>query len=211
MEDVFASIGIVVSSTFIALALPTMVTFTNLFAMTLLLLGRRCCGFGVDRGSKGAHYSMIQTELSSATTSPSTEVDLEAVASKFKILTCSATSCAKKRKVMGQDSLSTFCDLYTRISNGGFANVVEIEESSCLGGCKMAPCVAVEHDDFVGTVALEGMTDNEFVDRLFHNVVTDDDADRVWSSVDNGIRLMAEEEQDEDSDDDEYDIDSQMI
>lgn len=75
----------------------------------------------------------------------------------------------------------------------------------------MAPCVAVEHDDFVGTVALEGMTDNEFVDRLFHNVVTDDDADRVWSSVDNGIRLMAEEEQDEDSDDDEYDIDSQMI
>ncbi len=30
----------------------------------------------------------------------------------------------------------------------------------------MAPCVAVEHDDFVGSVALDGMTDREFADRV---------------------------------------------
>lgn len=123
------------------------------------------------------------------------EIDPE-VSEKFKILTCSATSCCKKRSVMGLDEYSTFSGMYTRIQNGDFPNV-QVEETTCLGSCKLAPCVAVEHDDFMGTVALEGMTENEFSKRIFHSIVNDEDADRVWSCVDNAIRLMADEEDDE--------------
>lgn len=38
----------------------------------------------------------------------------------------------------------------------------------CQGGknCKMGPCVAVLHNDFDGNVALEGMTSNEFTEKV---------------------------------------------
>ena len=36
-----------------------------------------------------------------------------------------------------------------------------------------------------------------------HSVITEDDAERVWASVENAIRLMSEEE--DADDDDEYD------
>ena len=124
------------------------------------------------------------------------------VSAKFKILTCSATSCCKKRSTLGMDPYSTFSAFFTRIQEGEFPNV-QVEETSCLGSCKLAPCVAVEHDDFEGTVALEGMTGNEFNERVFHKIVTEGDADRIWSCVDNAIRLMAEDdgEDEEDFDD----------
>lgn len=91
------------------------------------------------------------------------------------------------------DQYATFSAFYTRIKDANFPNV-QLDESSCLGGCKLAPCVAVEHDDFVGTVALEGMTGNEFSARIFHRIITDDDADRVWSCIENAIRIMADEQ-----------------
>ena len=94
------------------------------------------------------------------------------------------------------DPYSTFSAFYTRIKDSDFPNV-QIEETSCLGRCKFAPCVAVEHDDFVGTVALEGMTCSEFNTRVFDAIITDDDANRVWSCVDNAIRTMAEEDLDD--------------
>jgi hypothetical protein len=115
------------------------------------------------------------------------------VSGKFKIVTCSATSCAQKRIALGMDQYATFSAFYTRIKDANFPNV-QLDESSCLGGCKLAPCVAVEHDDFVGTVALEGMTGNEFSARIFHRIITDDDADRVWSCIENAIRIMADEQ-----------------
>jgi (2Fe-2S) ferredoxin len=118
------------------------------------------------------------------------------VSEKFKILTCSATSCCKKRSMMGLDEFSTFSSMYTRIQDGEFPNV-QVEETTCLGSCQLAPCVAVEHEDFVGTVALDGMTDAEFGTRVFHSIISEEDADRVWSSVDNAIRVMAEEEDEE--------------
>lgn len=90
------------------------------------------------------------------------------------------------------DPYSTFSALYTRIRDSDFPNV-QIEETSCLGMCRFAPCVAVEHDDFDGTVALEGMTWSEFNSRVFDEVVTDEDVDHVWSCVDNAIRAMAQE------------------
>lgn len=86
------------------------------------------------------------------------------ISSKFKILTCSSTSCAKKRETCGLDSFATYGAFYNRIK-GAFPDVA-LEESPCLGSCKQAPCVAIEHEDFVGTVALEGMSANEFSDRV---------------------------------------------
>ena len=102
--------------------------------------------------------------------------DLVRAASKFKIVACMSTSCSRRRKNLGLDSLATFSDLYTLSSQatarsstgiaGSTEPIIMVEEGPCLGACKMAPCVAIEHEDFVGSVALEGMTDREFMDRV---------------------------------------------
>lgn len=120
------------------------------------------------------------------------------VAGKFKILTCSSTSCAAKRKALNMDQYATFAAFYSRIQDR--SPLVKIEESPCLGACREAPCVGIEHDDFEGPVSLEGMTPNEFAQRVFHRISFEDDVDRVWSSVENAIHAMAEQEGMEDSD-----------
>jgi hypothetical protein len=78
-----------------------------------------------------------------------------------------------------------------------------VEESPCLGGCQRAPCVAIAHEDYEGTVALQGMTTAEFASRTFHHVLDEDDADRVWESVQQAIVTMAAEEAAEETDDEE--------
>ena len=77
---------------------------------------------------------------------------------KFKIITCMSTSCSRKRKSLGLDDLSTFGAMYSRASDSR----VVVEEGPCIGSCKKGPCVSIEHEDFFGTVALEGMTADEF-------------------------------------------------
>lgn len=119
---------------------------------------------------------------------------------KFKILTCSSTSCSKMREDMGIDEFAIFGSIYER-KTAANADEVQVEESSCLGSCKLAPCVAVEHEDFVGSVSLEGMTPAEFNARSFHRVINEDDVDRVWQSVEGAIRVMAQGEIDEDDED----------
>eukprot|EP00522_Entomoneis_paludosa_P017889 CAMPEP_0172462976 /NCGR_PEP_ID=MMETSP1065-20121228/45631_1 /TAXON_ID=265537 /ORGANISM="Amphiprora paludosa, Strain CCMP125" /LENGTH=194 /DNA_ID=CAMNT_0013218797 /DNA_START=104 /DNA_END=686 /DNA_ORIENTATION=- len=121
------------------------------------------------------------------------------VAAQFQIVTCSATSCAKKRQALGQDEYSTFSAFYARAAETG----VTVEETSCLGACRQAPCVAIQHEDYEGTVSLEGMTPVEFGDRVFQNIVDENDAERVWSSVVNAVQVMAELEEEEDDDEDE--------
>jgi hypothetical protein len=122
------------------------------------------------------------------------------VASKFKILTCSSTSCAAKREAMNLDEYDTYAAFWVRIQER--APDVQIAESPCLGCCKMAPCVAVEHEDYEGTVGLEGMRPAEFSDRVFHGVIDEDDAERVWSCVENAVRVMEREEQEVDEEED---------
>ena len=117
------------------------------------------------------------------------------VAGQFKILTCSATSCAKKRKDLGMDEFSTFSAFYMRAKEN--APSMTVEETSCLGCCKAAPCVAIEHEDYEGPVAVEGMSPVEFSDRVFQNICTEEDADRVWNSVDNAIRILSSEQESE--------------
>lgn len=82
-------------------------------------------------------------------------------ASKFKIMTCTSTACAKSRQRQGMEELATFSAFFSRIQDSRIPQV-KVEEGPCLGSCKYAPCVAVEHDDYEGTVALEGMTLSEF-------------------------------------------------
>lgn len=114
------------------------------------------------------------------------------VASKFKIVTCLSQSCNQKRKNLGMDALSTFGVSLTRVfaaqllcpSHDFFAcsthspsqalysraqenePSIHVEEGPCLGACKSGPCIAVSHEDFIGHVSLEGMTDIEFADRV---------------------------------------------
>jgi len=90
-----------------------------------------------------------------------------AVASKFKIVTCTSTSCAKKRANLNLDEYATFGAFYERTSD----SPVSVEESPCLGSCQKAPCVGIEHEDYEGTVALEGMTADEFSASCFHRYV----------------------------------------
>mmetsp|Transcript_29975 Transcript_29975/g.64196 ORF Transcript_29975/g.64196 Transcript_29975/m.64196 type:complete len:195 (-) Transcript_29975:377-961(-) len=112
---------------------------------------------------------------------------------KFKISTCMSTACSKKRKSLGMDSLSTFGAMYSRASSSR----VQVQEGPCVGSCNKAPCVSIEHEDFFGNVALEGMTADEFSADAFLNIITEEDADRVWSSVENAVKVMAEAEDEE--------------
>lgn len=133
------------------LLLPCAVSFLN------------CQNVGLNRHST---FSMSAASERTATADgkEATTID-SSVASKFKILTCSSTSCTKKRKESGLDELATFSALFGRIQSSSFPSV-EIEEAPCLGACAKSPCVAIEHEDYVGTVALEGMNGNEFTDRV---------------------------------------------
>jgi NADH:ubiquinone oxidoreductase subunit E len=69
-----------------------------------------------------------------------------------------STACCQRRKALGMDSLATFGAMYER----AMSTNVHVEESPCLGSCKLAPCIGIEHEDYVGCVALEGMNNQEF-------------------------------------------------
>jgi len=117
-------------------------------------------------------------------------------AQKFKVVTCSATSCAKKRQVLGLDEYATFASFWERVQDG--IPEMQVEETSCLGSCKKAPCVAIEHAEYEGTVALEGMDAFEFSDRVFHRVIDQGDVERVWDCVQNAVQVMSEGGYDDD-------------
>jgi hypothetical protein len=114
-------------------------------------------------------------------------------AGKFKILTCSSSACAAKRNALHLDEFATFRALYCRMQDRSFG-CVPMEECPCLGACENAPAVAVEHDDYEGRVSLQGMTESEFSERVFHRVIDEDDVERVWSAVENAIYIMSREE-----------------
>jgi len=82
---------------------------------------------------------------------------------------------------------------------------VNVKEGPCLGACQYGPCIGIEHDEYNGCVALEGMTEEEFSNTVFLNIVTEEDADRVWSCVTNAVQLMAEADADDSADDDDDD------
>jgi hypothetical protein len=142
---------------------------------------------------------------------PSFLLDVDpAVAAKFKVVTCMSTSCSKKRTVLGMDEYSTFAAFWGR-SRDRTAAVVEVEEVSCLGSCQQAPCVGIVHEDYEGPVALEGMDPSEFNANVFQRVITEDDADRVWSCVENAIITMAEEEDEGEDEEEDSEVESRSV
>lgn len=163
---------------------------TKLFALIVSLLAEGHLSEGFSSTSppgNGRFSSRIFSESIPQEVEPADKTE---IASQFKILTCTSTSCAKKRELLGQDEYSTFSAFFCRAQN----TPVAVEESPCLGSCKMSPCVGIAHDEYKGTVALEGMTQQEFSDRVFHEIVDENDADRVWDAVNNAIRVLGEEQ-----------------
>lgn len=116
------------------------------------------------------------------------------VASQFSILVCSSTTCSKRSSTCGLQEYEVLSGLYERKEGAG-ASAVTVKESGCLGRCGSGPCIGVEHEDFFGNVALDGMKPNEFNDCVFHRVVSETDMDRVWTTVENAIIIMSEEEE----------------
>jgi hypothetical protein len=135
------------------------------------------------------------------------------IVSKFKVVTCMSTSCTKRRRQLFQDDHTTFSAFWELINDNGtndrgatsalnnlphYMNnnkLIQLEETTCLGSCKYAPCVAIEHDDYDGPVSLLGMSDKEFQSRTFHSIVDEHDIRRVWSCLENAICSMKEEEE----------------
>ena len=113
------------------------------------------------------------------------------VARQFKIVTCSASSCAAMRKKLSLEEYATYTLLYERLLEHQLLNVIPIAETSCLGSCAMAPCVAMEHEEYDGTVALIGMNPSEFQMRTFHQVIQEEDAQRIWNIIISSIKTIA--------------------
>ena len=89
------------------------------------------------------------------------------IAKQFKVKTCSSNACAKRTLAFGLDEYSLFSGIYERKEGMEATKEVEVEEASCMGRCKFGPCIAVEHEDYEGTVGLEGMTTEEMNYRVF--------------------------------------------
>jgi len=83
------------------------------------------------------------------------------VCSLITIQVCTSSTCSNKRRALGHDDGFLITDFYEKVNNVG-AHGITIEESNCLGQCKKGPCVSVNHEDYEGSVALEGMTPMEF-------------------------------------------------
>lgn len=118
------------------------------------------------------------------------------IAKQFKVKICSSTSCEKRSKAFGLEEYALFSGIYER-KNEVNLPMIEIDEAPCMGCCKFGPCIGVEHEDYEGYVGLEGMESNEITPRIFQNIVTEGDLDRVWDSIENAIRVMAEQEEEE--------------
>lgn len=112
----------------------------------------------------GSRFARTRTSRSRRSMSIDDPEGYADAAKKFKILVCSSTSCARKREILGMDEYETLANMYSLVKDSD-VRVSAVEECPCLGSCDFAPCIAIEHDDFVGPVALEGMTESEFAAR----------------------------------------------
>jgi Thioredoxin-like [2Fe-2S] ferredoxin len=113
----------------------------------------------------------------------------DSVAGKFTIRTCASTSCSARRRQLRLDEFATYTAFY--VLSQERAPSVSVAESSCLGSCRLGPCVAIEHDDYDGPVSVEGMAPDEFAKRVFVRVDAVDRIEHVWSCVQNAIRTIA--------------------
>jgi len=121
------------------------------------------------------------------------------IAQQFTIKVCTSTSCTNKLKQAGvYDEYHTLGEVYAQAQHAKLEKSMVIEDSGCQGNCRMGPCVSILHEEYDGNIGLEGMTKNEQLQRVFMNVMTSEDAGRVWSCVENAMTQMTEEANNED-------------
>jgi len=91
------------------------------------------------------------------------------IASQFTIKVCTSTSCTRKLKERGLDQYHVLGELYAQAQSANMEKCVIVEDGGCQGGrnCKMGPCVAIQHEEFMGNVGLEGMNSNEFQESVW--------------------------------------------
>lgn len=113
------------------------------------------------------------------------EKDYSDYEQQFTIITCMSPSCGRKRNEFGLDPFATFGAMYARANNGGkdttdandndndtaSSTKVNVKEGPCLGACQYGPCIGIEHDEYNGCVALEGMTEEEFSNTVYVVVI----------------------------------------
>ena len=109
----------------------------------------------------------------------------------MEIKVCQSSKCNLRRQKLDLPEYSLLSAIEDRVGS----NPITVTPSSCLGKCSLAPCVAVTHEEYEGHIGLEGMTDVEVGNSVFVNCLWEEDADRVWNSVANGVRELAEEEE----------------
>lgn len=181
--------------------------FSNILYLSVIVLKNRIsCSFTthsfISKSSQSyflARDSKVLKAEKSTTKETDKEVETETklpselhpgICKKLCIHVCSSTSCTKKRKLLMMDEFATFGAMYERSGQSG----IEVEEAPCLGSCKLAPCVAISHEDYEGFIGLEGMTDQELSLRRYINVITEGDCDRVFDHLENAIFQLSEEE-----------------
>ena len=136
-----------------------------------------CGSFQLGRHNKHSLYLPTTTKecrlqaIDDSTTiqeeEQSKELDRE-IAQQFTIQVCTSTSCTKKLKQVGLDQYHVLGEIYAHAQTANLETCMVIEDGGCNGGknCQMGPCVSIQHEDFVGNVALEGMNSNEFRERV---------------------------------------------
>ncbi|GMI17049.1 hypothetical protein TrLO_g9624 [Triparma laevis f. longispina] len=140
--------------------------------------------FSISQFFKGS--KLYSSRFDVPETPPSQDLASDSTCSKITLQVCSSTKCSRRRKQLQIDEYSLLSGLMDRVGS----NPINVEDSGCLGWCKRAPCVKVEHSDYDGSIGLEGMDDMELAQRCFFNILTEDDADRIWSSVAHGVRQL---------------------
>jgi len=208
--------------------LPTAVVASSLVSAVLVwcLFPYEVQALFVNTSQRRRQYGRRQQQQSSNSSndtkndnSNDNEKDYSDYEQQFTIITCMSPSCGRKRNEFGLDPFATFGAMYARANNSGTdttdandndndtasSTKVNVKEGPCLGACQYGPCIGIEHDEYNGCVALEGMTEEEFSNTVFLNIVTEEDADRVWSCVTNAVQLMAEADADDSADDDDDD------
>ena len=179
------------------------------FVLSILVIATqqlRCHAFHALQApyhhKQARRLALLSSSSSLAATGGDQEVTLSSnkqldkrTAQQFTIKVCTSTSCSKKLQELGLDRYQVLGDLYEKARIDNVEEDLIIEDGGCRGGknCKLGPCVAIFHEDFDGSVALEGMGQAEFNERVFHGVSRQDDVDRVWGCVANAIDIMADE------------------
>ena len=137
--------------------------------------------------------ALLQASGGDEEETPALDVD---VASQFSVKVCLSSSCTKRLAAQGIDQYAILGEVYERAKQSKVDGCMVVEDGTCNGGknCKLGPCVSVYHDDFDGPVALDGMNNAEFEQRVFHSINSSSDVDRVWDCVTKAVSLMSDEE-----------------